>query len=112
MSRNITRAIHQRSYVREIVAITCIVVASSFLSYSLFSHGGYRDLQKARMELHERQARVNALEIDIEQRAENANTIDEEALKSGRMETLELFERRAREYGYARDGEYIQLITD
>ena len=112
VSQNTAREIHRRSYVKEIVSIICIVMASGFLSYSLFGPGGYRDLQKARMELHERQASLRALEVDVERRTENANAIDEDALKSGRAEALELLERRAREYGYARDGEYIQRIPD
>jgi len=112
VSPKTTRAIHRRSYVKEVVSIICIVAASCFLSYSLFGPGGYRDLQKARMELHERQSNVKTLEIDVEQRTGNANAIDEDALKSGRTEALELLERRAREYGYARDGEYIQRMPD
>ena len=112
VSRNMTRVIHRRSYVKEIVSILCIVAASCFLSYSLFGPGGYRDLQKARIELRERQLSAKALEIDVERRTENANAIDEDALKSGRTEALELLERRAREYGYAREGEYIQRISD
>jgi len=106
------QAIHRRSYIKEIVSIICIVVVSCFLSYSLFGSGGYRDLQKSRMELNERQANVRDLAIDVERRTENANAMDEDALKSGRAEALELLEKRAREYGYARDGEYIQRIPD
>ena len=112
VSQNMTRAMHRRSYIKEIVSIICIVLASCFLSYSLFSPGGYCDLQKARMELRERQSSVRSLEIDVERRMENANAIGEDALKAGRAETLELLEKRAREYGYARDGEYIQRIPD
>ena len=107
-----TREIHRRSYTKEIASIVCILMVSCFLSYSLFGPGGYRDLQKSRAELHERQARVRALETDVERRTENANAMDEDALKAGRAEALELLERRAREYGYARDGEYIQRIPD
>ena len=107
-----TRSTYRRSYIKEIVSITCIVAVSGFLSYSWFGPGGYRDLQKARLELREREKRVHTLETDIELRMENANAIDEDALKSGRTEALELLEKRAREYGYARDGEYIQRIND
>jgi len=111
-SQKTTRAKHRRSYVKEIVSIICIVAASCFFSYSVFGTGGYRDLQKARIELHERQSSVRTLEIDVERRTENANAIDEDALESGRAEALELLEIRAREYGYARDGEYIQHVPD
>ena len=106
------RSRHRRSYVKEIVLIICIVAVSGFFSYSLFGPGGYRDLQKARQELNEQRERVRELEINIERRMENAKAIDEDALKSGRSEALDLLEKRAREYGYARDGEYIQLIPD
>lgn len=112
VSANMAVTIHRRSYAKEIVSIICILVVSSFLSYSLFGPGGYRDLQKARMELHERQARVNALEIDVELRTENASIIDEDPLILDKVEALELFEKIARDYGYARDGEFIQRIPD
>ena len=110
--KNMTRVTRRRSYVKEIVSIICIVAVSGFLSYSLFGPGGYRDLQKTRMELQERRERVRLLEIDIERRMENAIAIDEDALKSGNPEALELLERRAREQGYARQGEYIQRVPD
>jgi len=103
---------YRRSYLKEIVLIICILAVSGFFSYSLFGPQGYRDLQKSRMELHERRERVSALEHDVERRTENAGAIDEDALKSGSTEALELLEKRAREYGYARDGEYIQRIPD
>jgi len=104
--------IYRRSYVKEIVLIICIVAVSGTLSYSLFGPGGYRDLQRARLELYEQQARVQDLEDKVKRRAKNADAIDEEALKTGRPEALELLERKAREHGYARDGEYIQRIPD
>jgi len=107
-----TQLKYRRSYVKEIILIICIVAVSGILSYSLFGAGGYRDLQKARQELYVRQAHVRALEIDIERRTENALAIDEDALKSGRPEALRLLEQKAREHGYARDGEYIQQIPD
>ena len=109
-SPNMTRVKRRRSYVNEIIAIICVLLASGFLSYSLFGPGGYRDLQESRMELRERQVRVNKLEADVERRTENANAMDEESLKSGRPDALEMLERRAREYGYAREGEYIQHV--
>jgi cell division protein FtsB len=107
-----TQSKRRRSYVREIVLIICIVAVSGILFYSLFGPGGYRDLQKARMDLYGRQTRVRALEIDIERRTANANAIDEDALKSGRPEALEMLEKKAREHGYARQGEYIQRIIE
>jgi cell division protein FtsB len=103
---------HRRSYVKEIVLIVCIVAVSGILSYSLFGPGGYRDLQRSRLELHERQARVQKLEIDVERRNENVNNLDEDALMSNRPEALDLFEKKARAYGYARKDEYIQRTPD
>ena len=110
--KNITRSVYRRSYVKEIVAIICIVAVSGFLCYSLFGPGGYRDLQDARLELHEQRMRVSLLESDVVRRTENTGAIDEAALKSGSPDALELLERRAREQGYARQGEYIQHIPD
>ena len=107
-----TQSIHRRSYVKEIVMIVCVVAVSGILSYSLFGPGGYRDLQKAWTELSERQAQVRRLESDVERRTENARIINEDALMSGSPEALELFERKAREQGYARQGEFIQRIHD
>jgi len=107
-----TQSMNRRSYSREIVLIICIVAVSGILSYGLFGPGGYRDLQKARMDLNGRQARVRALETDIERRTEKAGAMDEDALKSGRLEALDALERKAREQGYARQGEYIQRIVD
>jgi len=103
---------YRRSYVKEIVLILCIIAVSGILSYTLFGPGGYRDLQKARLELYERRAHVNALAGDIERRTKNTDAIDEEALKSGHPEALELLEKKAREHGYAREGEYIQRVSD
>jgi hypothetical protein len=85
---------------------------SGILSYSLFGPGGYRDLQKARLELYENQARVRTLEIDVERRKETSKAIDDDALRSDHPEALELLGKKAREYGYARDGEYIQRVPD
>ena len=109
---NMTQLKYRRSYVKEIILIICIVAVSGILSYSLFGPGGYRDLQKARLELYARQAHVRALETDIERRTENAKAIDEDALKSGLPEALRWFEQKAREHGYAREGEYIQRTPD
>ena len=105
-----TRVKRRRSYIQEIIAIVFVILASGFLTYSLFGPGGYRDLQESRLALRERQMRVDQLKADVVRRAENANTIDEESLKSGRPDALEMLERRARAYGYAREGEYIQHI--
>jgi hypothetical protein len=107
-----TKLMYRRSYAKEIVLIICIVAVSGILSYSLFGPGGYRDLQKARLELYERQAHVRALEIDIERRTKNAKAIDEDALTSGHPEALRELEKKAREHGYAREGEYIQRIPE
>ena len=104
--------IYRRSYVKEIVLIICIVAVSGTLSYSLFGPGGYRDLQKTRLELYEYQVRVRNLDGEVEQLKKITAIIDEDALKSGYPEALELLERKAREHGYARDGEYIQRIAD
>ena len=108
-----TRFIHQNPYIRkEIILIICIVTVFTILSYSLFARGGYRDLQKSRLELHERQIRVDALKIDVDRREKNIKAIDDDALKSGNPEALLLMEIKAREQGYARAGEYVQRVPD
>ena len=105
-------SINRRSYIKEIILIVCIVAFAGIMLYTLFGPEGLKDLQKARIEMQERQERVDALEDEIKKRTRNADAIDEDALRSGRPETLDLLERRAREQGYAREGEYIQRILD
>ena len=107
-----TRFIHRRSYAKEIVLIICIVAVSGIVSYSLLGPRGYRHLQKSRLELYEREARVRELQVSLERRIENARVIDEDALKSGDPEALDILEKKAREQGYAREGEYIQHIPE
>ena len=112
MSKDTTQPVNRRSYVKELALIICIIAVSSIFSYSLFGSGGYRDLQEARLELHKRKAHVHELEMDVERRTENAKAINEDALMSDHPEALKMLEKKAREHGYARYGEYIQRVPD
>jgi len=103
-----TRLRNRRSYLKDLVLSIFIIAVSGILSFTLFGPGGYRDLQKAQFELYERKSRINELEYEVETRKKTVEALDEEALKSGRPEALELLEKTAREQGYGREGEYIQ----
>ena len=103
-----TRLRNRRSYLKDIVLIIFILAVSGILSFTLFGPGGYRDLQKARLELYERKVRINRLEYEVETRKKTVEALDEEALKAGRPEALELLEKTARDQDYGREGEYIQ----
>ena len=98
-----TRFRHQPSYKKELLAIACIIAFFGILALSLFGPGGYGDLQKSRLERHERQVRVNALNNDNERRRDNIN-----ALRSDPNAQ----ERKARENGYVRENEIIQRLPE
>ncbi len=49
------------SYKKELYYIICIVVLLVVLGFSIFGPGGYRDLQKARLDLQEQRVRVEEL---------------------------------------------------
>ena len=86
---------------KELYYIVCIVVLLLVLGFSFFGPGGYRDLQKARLELQAQRARVEELK---HKNYERMKSIDE--MRSNR-ETLEKY---AREKGYGKEGEIIQQL--
>ena len=94
---------HQPSYVKEFLAIACIITVFGILALSLFGPSGYGEMQKSRLERRERQGRVNALMIDNHRRKENI-----EALRSD----PDAQERKARENGYVRENEIIQRLPE
>jgi cell division protein FtsB len=89
------------SYKKELYYIICIAVLLVVLAFSIFGPGGYRDLQKARLELQEQRVRVEELK---RKNYERMKSIDE--LRSSR----EALEKYAREKGYGKEGEIIQQL--
>ncbi len=89
------------SHKREIYYLFCILAVMAILLMSFFGPSGYRELQKARLELQEQHTRVDQLE---QENAERLQRI--EKLRSDKS-TLE---EAARESGFARPEEIIQQI--
>jgi cell division protein FtsB len=90
------------SYKKELYYIGCIVSLVVILLLSLFGPGGYRDLQKARLELKQKQESVEELKRNNQMRMQSI-----EALRSD----PDALERYAREKGYAKEGEIIQHLS-
>ncbi len=88
-------------YQRELYYIICIIVLLVVLGFSVFGPGGYRDLQKARLDLQEQRVRVDELK---RKNYERMKSIEE--LRSNRK----ALEKYAREKGYAKEGEIIQQL--
>jgi cell division protein FtsB len=91
------------SHKRELYYILCIVAVLVILLFSLFGPGGYRDLRKARLQVHSQQLRVERLEHDYSSRMKSIEKLktDPNAL-----------EKKAREKGYGREGEIIQQLPE
>jgi|GEM_PF-766532 len=89
------------SHKKEVYYIACIVAVLVILLASLLGPGGYRELQKARLELQEERIRVDQIE---RQNSERLKSI--EKLRSDRN----ALEKYAREKGYGKEGEIIQQI--
>ena len=90
------------SYKKELYYICCIVALVVILLFSFFGPGGYRDLQKSRIELQEKRSRVEELKLENNERKQSIRELrsDEGAL-----------EGYAREKGYAKEGEIIQRLS-
>jgi len=90
------------SYKKELYYICCIVTFVVILLFSFFGPGGYRDLQKSRIELQEKRSRVEELKRENDERKQSIRELqsDEGAL-----------EGYAREKGYAKEGEIIQRLS-
>lgn len=96
-----TRQKNRMSHKKELYYIVCIVAVLVLLLFSFLGPGGYRDLQKARLQLQEQRVRVEALKRS---NSELMKSID--ALQSDRK-TLE---EAARQQGYAKGDEIIQQL--
>lgn len=90
------------SYKKECYYICCIVALALILLFSYFGPGGYRDLQKARLDLEDMHIHVRDLEQENNERMKNI-----EKLRSDR----EALEEYAREKGYAKEGEIILRLS-
>jgi len=92
---------YRLSHKKELYYIVCIVALFVVLFFSFFGPGGYRDLQKARLELQEQRSRVEELKRNNYARLKSID-----ALRSDKA----ALEKYAREKGYGRQGEIIQQI--
>ena len=96
-----TRQRKRISHTKELYYILCIVAVMIILLLSFLGPGGYRDLQKARLQVQQQRARVEAL------KAGNAALLKSiQALQSDGKAIEEV----AREQGYARGNEIIQQV--
>lgn len=91
------------SYKKECYYICCIVALTLILLLSYFGPGGYRDLQKARLDLMDMRIHVRELERDNNERMKTI-----EKLRSDK----EALEEYAREKGYAKEGEIILRLSE
>ena len=89
------------SHKKELYYIVCIVAALGILGFSFIGPGGYRDLQKTRLQLQEQRARVDRLK-----RSNSSLMKSIEALQSDSV----AIEKIARESGYANTDEIIQQV--
>jgi cell division protein FtsB len=93
------RTKYRLTYKRELYYILCIVAVLVVLLFGVWGPGGYRDLQRARLELQKQNMRVEELKRSNEERIKSI-----EALRSDK----EALEKYARGKGYGRQGEIIQ----
>jgi len=96
-----TRQKNRVSYKKELYYIICIVAVLVVLLFSFLGPGGYRDLQKAHLQLQEQRVRVDRLK---QSNSELMKSI--EALGSDKKAIEEI----ARENGYAKADEIIQQV--
>jgi cell division protein FtsB len=96
-----TRPKNRISHKKELYYILCIVAVMAILLFSFLGPGGYRDLQKARLQLQEQRVRVEGL------KASNSELMKSiQALQSDRN----ALEKVARQQGYAKGNEIIQQV--
>jgi cell division protein FtsB len=95
------RSKRRNSYKKELYYIICIMVLLGVLLFSLFGPGGYRDLQKAQLELQEQRVRVEELK---RKNFERMKSIEELRTNRGALE------KYAREKGYGKADEIIQQL--
>jgi cell division protein FtsB len=96
-----TRRQNRISHKKELYYILCILAVLIVLLFSFLAPGGYRDLNKARLQVQEQRVRVEAL------KRENSELMKStEALQSD----SKALEKVARQQGYGRGDEIIQQI--
>ena len=98
MARNRKRL----SYKKELYYIFCIVAFVVILLFSFFAPGGYRDLQKARLELQVKRDSIEAIKQENQQRMQSIEDLQTDP---------DAWERYAREKGWAKEGEIIQRLS-
>jgi len=91
------------SYSKQLYYIICIVTVLIIILYSIWGPEGYRELNKARLELESQRERVEALK---QSNSERMNYIH--ALRSDK-DTIESY---ARKKGYAKKGEIIYQLPE
>ena len=92
----------RHSYKKELYYICSIMAVVFILLFSFFGPGGYRDLQKARLELQDRRTRVDELKRENSERRQSI-----ESLRSDK----DALEGYARKKGYGKKGEIIQRLS-
>jgi cell division protein FtsB len=97
-----THTRYRLSYKKELYYIICIVALLVILLYCFLGPGGYRELQKSRLELQKQRERIEELKRKNQERMKTI-----ELLRSDK-EALEAY---AREKGYGREGEIIQRLS-
>jgi len=97
------RAKRRTSHGREIYYILCIMFIVGFALFTIFGHGGYLELKKARLELETHRNRADALKQENEQ---HRKTIQQ--LRSDKS----ALEKYAREKGYGKEGEIVQQVPE
>jgi cell division protein FtsB len=91
------------SHGKEIYYILCILFIVGFALFTIVGSGGYRELQKARLELETHKLRADALQQENRRRIQAI-----QQLKSDKA----ALEKYAREKGYGKAGEIIQQVPD
>jgi cell division protein FtsB len=89
------------SHGKELYFILCIVSVVIIFLFSIWGPGGYREMQKMRLELEARRARVESIRRTNSERMKFIEDLkfDKEAL-----------ERYARQKGYGKKGEIVQQL--
>ncbi|MDR1727911.1 MAG: septum formation initiator family protein [Acidobacteriota bacterium] len=98
-----TRFKHRPPYKKELLAIIGIVAVFGWLILGLFGPGGYRSLQKSRLEQKRQQMAVRALELDNSRLLQKIT-----ALRTDPMAQ----EGKARENNFARENEVILPVPE
>ncbi len=91
------------SHAKELYYIIFIVLLVVIGMFSVLGPGGYLEMKKARQELIDEKARVEALKRENEEKRKSI-----QALRTDK----EAMERLARQNGYGRQGEIVQQLPE